>query len=209
MTGVGSDILLPASDVNTAQIQASSWPQLDSSWSPAPLTPHNMGEGSLPILMDIIALLVADGAGCKLVEMDDHKLIARGWPVAQLLEFQWEDSLLTKWCITCSLSKDASQTSTHQRGCGQIEERVSLFMVKEKIPLGCSYTIINLRCLMHSRSCIVMKCYIKLQLLEHFSSTFALFPSPWEHASICCNQLWFIHGRHVGVERHSGNDSKQ
>lgn len=56
MTGVGPNILLQASDASTVQVQASSWPQLDSSWYPAPLTPHDMGEGSLPILMDIIAL---------------------------------------------------------------------------------------------------------------------------------------------------------
>ncbi|KAK1905716.1 StAR-related lipid transfer protein 9 [Dissostichus eleginoides] len=55
-----------------------------------------MGEGILPIHTNIKALLVVDGAGCELVEMDDHKLIARGWPVAKLLEYQWEDPLLTK-----------------------------------------------------------------------------------------------------------------
>lgn len=62
-----------------------------------------MGAGRLPILMDIIALLVVDGAGCRLVEMDDRKLIARGWPVAQLLEFQWEDSLLKPSDVSLAL----------------------------------------------------------------------------------------------------------
>ncbi|KAJ4948265.1 hypothetical protein JOQ06_019801, partial [Pogonophryne albipinna] len=82
--------------VNTAQVQASSWPQLDSCWYPALFPPHGMGEGILPIHTNITSLLVVDGAGCELVEMDDHKLIARGWPVAKLLEYQWEDPLLTK-----------------------------------------------------------------------------------------------------------------
>ncbi|KAI9525001.1 hypothetical protein NQZ68_012511 [Dissostichus eleginoides] len=87
-------ILLPANSVNTAQ--ASSWPQLDSCLYPALFPPQGMGEGILPIHTNIKALLVVDGAGCELVEMDDHKLIARGWPVAKLLEYQWEDPLLTK-----------------------------------------------------------------------------------------------------------------
>lgn len=37
--------------------------------------------------------------------------------------------------------------------------------------------------------------------LLYISPQFVLFSSPIEHALICCNQLWFIHGRHVGVER--------
>lgn len=105
-------ILLPANSVNTAQVQASSWPQLDSCWYPALFPPHGMGEGILPMHTNITSLLVVDGAGCELVEMDDHKLIARGWPVAKLLEYQWEYPLLTKWWGSGSLSKDVSQTST-------------------------------------------------------------------------------------------------
>lgn len=50
----------------------------------------------------------------------------------------------------------------------------------------------------------MMKCNIKLHLLVvHFPSKFILFPSPREHASICCNQLWFIHARHKRIERHT------
>ena len=54
-----------------------------------------------------------------------------------------------------------------------------------------------------------MKCNIKLHLLvAHFPSKLVLFPSPRENASICCNQLWFIHGRHKRVERHGSDDSE-
>lgn len=56
MTNVSDNILLQANDVNTVQDQASSWPQLDSSWYPTACTPHDRGEGSLPILMNIIVL---------------------------------------------------------------------------------------------------------------------------------------------------------
>lgn len=37
-----------------------------------------------------------DGAGCNLVVMDYHRMIATGWPVAQLLKFHWDNSLLTE-----------------------------------------------------------------------------------------------------------------
>lgn len=56
MTSAVANIFLPANDVNTTRVQASSWPQRDSSWYPTPLTPHDTGEGNLPVLMNIITL---------------------------------------------------------------------------------------------------------------------------------------------------------
>lgn len=56
MTAAVANIFLSANDVNTARVQASSWPQRDSSWYPTPLTPHDTGKGNLPVLMDIITL---------------------------------------------------------------------------------------------------------------------------------------------------------
>lgn len=42
---------------------------------------------------------VVDGAGCKLVGVDYHRMIATGWPVAQLPKFHWDDPLLPESCI--------------------------------------------------------------------------------------------------------------
>lgn len=61
---------------------------------------------------------VVDGAGCKLLVMDHHRTVATGWPGTQLLKFHWDNSL------ACVLSKDVSQTSTHQ--CGRLKKCLSV-----------------------------------------------------------------------------------
>lgn len=48
-----------------------------------------------------------------LVEMDNRKLIAGGWPVALLLEFQWEELLLL--ATDASLVLIPSMEARHQR----------------------------------------------------------------------------------------------
>lgn len=93
---------------------------------------------------------VVDGAGCSLVVMDHHRVIATGWPVAQLANLHWDGSLLTEGGIGCFLSRDVSQTSTQQ--CGLMvygkkkKKSVCVFREKEKSGLDCLHAVINLKC---------------------------------------------------------------
>lgn len=71
-----------------------------------------------------------------LVDMDNRKLIARGRAVAQLLEFLWEDSLRTMWCITRSLSRgcepDIDALAWMWSASLIVEERICVCKVKAK-----------------------------------------------------------------------------
>lgn len=119
-----------------------------------PPTPHNTGGVGLPELMHL------NGAGCKLQELYYKRLIARGWPVAQLLEFHWGDSLLSQWCITYSRAKRFEpdiNTVTLMCSDSRLQKRVLVSKVKELSRPGNSNAIINLRCLMDSRGCSAMK----------------------------------------------------
>lgn len=209
MTSVGVDILFPANDVNTA----SSWVELDLSGCPTPLSylQNGTGKGNLPVPMDILALqfwMEQDICWWKwttTIWLQGVGLWHNYWNSSgkthllvmyHLFSFQvWEpdiDTLAWKWSDGLI-----------------VEEHVCLCKVKEKSRLGFSYTIINLRCSMHSRSYFVMKCNIKLHILVvHFPLKASPVSISWR-GSICCNRLWFTCGRHIGVERHNINDSEQ
>lgn len=88
---VSAGILLPAPHQNRSDL---CWPQLDFSWYSIQLNPISYGRGQPASSHRLNSPLAVDGPGCMVVETDNHNLIARGLPVAQLLEFQWEDSLL-------------------------------------------------------------------------------------------------------------------
>lgn len=97
---------------------------------------------------------VVDGAGCKLVGMDYRHMIATGWPVAQLPKSTGTiHSSPSRVSHVCFLSRDVSQTSTHQCGLKvYCKKSVCVFRDKKKCGLGSLASIINLKCLMHSRS---------------------------------------------------------
>lgn len=210
MTGIGGNILLPANDVNTVQVQASDWTQFGSSWYPAPLTHLWYGWGQPANSHGHNTALVVDGAGCRLVEMNNHKLIARGWPDAQLLEFQWEDSLLTNWCISWFLSKAVSQTSTHYCGCGQMSNCRREFVsarLRKKIPLDTLTlsSVWDVLCI----TGIILWWSVTLSKIYIVSQSLSCPHLPENMALICCIQLWFIHEHHISVEMHNSNNRRQ
>lgn len=170
---------------------------------------YHMGEGSLPVLIDLIVLwLWMDQDVCWWKRTTTIWLQEGG-----LWHSYWNSSGKTH-SLPCdvSLALFPRIRARHQQASLDsliVEERICLCKVKRKKRkkklFNYSYAIINLTCSVHSWSYFVMNCYMKVKLLVHFPPECFLVSISWK---LSFTLLRFV-GHCAGGEMHKSNDRRK